>query len=123
MDSKGNIKVTPKYSELTEMSEGYAFFKVEPTEKWGVLDKKGNIICQDMFSEIVKFYDIDNKIPVFSEGLAAIKKNEKWGFTDTKCNIVIEPKFTDVRNFSERLAVAAEQEEKNMVLLINQVNM
>ena len=64
-------------------------------EKWGFIDKDGNIVINPQF---------DNVHP-FKEGLAAVcDKNEKWGFIDKNGTLVINYQFEDVDDFSEGLA-------------------
>jgi hypothetical protein len=51
-----------------EFSEGLA--RVQVGEKWGFIDKTGNLVIQPQFDEASEF----------SEGLARVRIGDKWGF-------------------------------------------
>ena len=63
-------------------------------EKWGFIDKNGNLVIEPKFDSVMGF----------SEGVAAIEINNKWGFIDKLGNLIIPPKFEDVKPFSEGLS-------------------
>ncbi len=46
--------VEPKYQEITEMPSGY--FKYKHLEKWGILNRSGNILIPAKFDQIDLFY-------------------------------------------------------------------
>lgn len=66
----------------------YAAVKIN--NKWGFVDKDGNITIEAQYEDARSF----------SNGLAAIKHNGKWGFIDMSGKIVIEPKFDGAKDFT-----------------------
>jgi hypothetical protein len=63
--------------------------------KWGFLDKKGEIKINLVYDQAQEFND----------GLAAIKTNGKWGFIDSLGNLKINCLFDEVYSFSEGFAM------------------
>lgn len=99
------------------------YIKVRRKDKWGFIDRKGNIIIDFQYEEdrnkgfdkILKLNtDSLDALPkarfrnvgYFFEGLARIKIDSLYGFINLKNEIVIEPIFKVVHNFSEGLAGA-----------------
>ncbi len=85
-------------------SEGLAFIKVN--NKWGCIDKDGDIIVKPKFEnhtdvsiQYIKFNNVG-----FSEGMAHVKVKEKWGYINKNGDIVVEPRFDLAYPFSEGLA-------------------
>lgn len=77
--------------------EGLAVFKDKKTNKFGYINKKGEIVIPPKFL----------KASIFSEGLAAVnfgEASEKWGYIDKEGNSVIEGKYSIANRFSEGLA-------------------
>jgi len=91
------------YDYVSDFSEGLAAVELE--EKWGYIDKSGNVVFPIKLGHAMDF----------SEGLAAINVGGyagylgsgggKWGFIDKTGNIVVPFKYDDVRSFSEGFAV------------------
>ena len=99
------------------------FLKVKRNDKWGFIDRKGNIIIDFQYQEERRL-DFDKilklntdsldtlpkatyrNVGFFNEGLASIQKDSLYGFINLKNEIVIEPIFKGVRWFSEGLAGA-----------------
>src|SRR5205814_7895132 len=64
-------------------NEENPLFRIKQDEKWGFIDKKGNVVINPQFEYVAPF----------SEGLAAIKVGYRYGYIDKSGKIVIEPKF------------------------------
>lgn len=79
-------------------------FKIKIEEKWGFMNKSGEIVIKPEYSQAQDFCD----------GLAAVLKYEpentfgKWGFIDKKGNLVIPCKFSIVSDFSDGYATVRE---------------
>lgn len=126
VDTLGNVLIG-NINEWTGAS--YEYLKVKRKDKWGFVDRKGNIIIdfqypQDrrrVFDNILKLNaDSLDALPkatyrnvgFFYEGLASIQKDSLFGFINSKNEIVIEPIYKGVRHFSEGLAGATLDGEK-----------
>lgn len=70
-------------------------FLGEKTDKFGLVDEKGNIIVKPQYDSIGPFSE---------EGYAAVSKNGKFGFIDSSGKVVIKLQYDDVGNFSNGLA-------------------
>ena len=81
-----------EYDYASSFSEGLAFVRLN--NKWGVIDKTGEIIIPLEYE----------KLSSFSEGLAAIQSNNKWGFIDKTGKIIIPFEYDGAGLFSEGLA-------------------
>ena len=68
---------------------------VEIGDKYGYIDKTGNIAIQPEFGEVGSF----------SEGLAVVPSTNGKGYMDKTGKIAIAPQFTFAYPFSEGLAV------------------
>lgn len=118
IDTLGNVLID-NIDEWTGASD--EFLKVRRNDKWGFIDRKGNIIIdfqyeQDRRKEFDKFLNLNTdsldslpkaiyrNVGFFHEGLASIQKDSLFGFINLKNEIVIEPIFKGVRYFSEGLA-------------------
>ncbi|WP_161555217.1 WG repeat-containing protein [Dokdonia sinensis] len=134
INSKGNELV--EYGEFpgTVYSNlEYKYIRHKKNDKWGFIDRKGNLIIDYQYDETKDFNEemasvqidgkwgfinIENELiikpifentQVFSDNFAAIQLNEKWGFIDKEGNQVIEPKYKSVYNFSEGLCAVNSQ--------------
>jgi hypothetical protein len=96
IDTLGNILIDSIH-EWTNAS--YEFLKVARNDKWGFIDRKGNIVIDFQYKK--------DKIGFFHEGLASFQKDTLFGFINLKNEIFIEPIFKRVRYFSEGLAGAS----------------
>lgn len=95
-NSKGEI-ISPWFSNATNFSEGLAAF--EQDDKWGFIDKDGNIVISPEFGYTSSF----------SEGLArftTVTDNEfgEWGYIDKKGKIVIPMQFKFAGDFKNGIA-------------------
>ncbi len=105
----------------------YEFIPIKKNEKWGFIDRKGNLTIPFQYEEVkdfnqgiapVKigkywgFINSDNKliikpiyekVTIFYNDLAGFYENGKWGFINKNNEIVIEAKYTGITLFSEGL--------------------
>ncbi|HEY6190580.1 MAG TPA: WG repeat-containing protein [Pyrinomonadaceae bacterium] len=75
-------------------SGGRALFPIEQNDRWGYIDRTGQVVIPPQFEAADEF----------SEGLAAVEVRGKWGFVDESGKLVIEPQFSGAYQFSEGLA-------------------
>ena len=132
-DLKGNIILTPQYSqECLELKEN--FIRVCKKDRYGLTNSSGKVIikpCLDSISyetQVIngkKYFDVEKEkksgwmgldgdflgnqlydsIHGFSDGLAAVNKDGLWGFIDEEGKFVIEPQFDEVLDFKNGIAV------------------
>ncbi|MEO0020342.1 MAG: WG repeat-containing protein [candidate division WOR-3 bacterium] len=75
--------------------KGHAgLFPVKVKDKWGYIDKTGNLVINPQFDDAWSF----------SEGLAVVQIGDKLGYIDKTGNLVISPQFAFASAFSEGLA-------------------
>src|SRR3989339_851218 len=67
---------------LSSENGNESLFPVQQDQKWGYIDKTGQIIIAPRF---------DGAEP-FAEGLALVKTGEKWGAMDRTGTLVIQPR-------------------------------
>ena len=120
IDTLGNVLIDSIH-EWTGAS--YEFLKVRRNDKWGFIDRKGNIIIDFQYEQdrrrefdMVLKLNTDSldalpkaryrNVGFFYEDLASIQKDSLFGFINLKNEMVIEPIFKGVRYFSEGLAGA-----------------
>ena len=110
-------------------SEGLA--AVNTGNKWGYINKEGELVINDIFVEAGDFSGGDARVKKeygtysyyidkqgnyinkpnkeifnnFSEGFARIRIGDKWGFVNQNGVIAIKPEFDYVNDFSEGFAV------------------
>ena len=77
-----NFKFEEK--EITQIYTANSLFKSKKDEKYGFVDKEGNVIVD---------YQYDDVTQQNTYGYAGIKKDGKWGAIDNKGNIVQEPTY------------------------------
>jgi hypothetical protein len=88
IDKQGQWVIPPKYYDVHSYCEGVAAFKEKG--KWGLMNKKGEIIHEAFFQDII--------FP-FSNGMIPVKEAGKWGFLDTQGKWVIKPQFAKAGRF------------------------
>ena len=88
VDKAGEYVIRPQFYWAKDFKEGLA--AVEIDDKWGFVDKKGNLVIKAQFD------DIDES---FAEGLAAVKVGGKWGFINKRGEFVVKPKFDRAYSF------------------------
>ena len=120
-------------TELKTKSKPEKLYSVSVYNKFGFIDKQGNVVIEPKFDNIIGNFEaslhpvmvgkwdnhkwgyIDRKgefvinpqfdfADAFSEGLASVRINRKYGFIDKTGRIVIKPEFDYVNDFSEGLA-------------------
>jgi hypothetical protein len=99
IDRSGRV-VTGGYQQAKDFSEGLAAVAVG--EKWGYIDKKGQVIIEPKFDEAEPF----------SDGLAKVKMGELFGYVDRGGAFLIPPQFEYADDFSEGLAVVGRWDEE-----------
>ncbi len=133
IDNNGNIIVEQKYKFTFRFDGNYAIVQGENL-KYGVIDKKGNIVIDFIYDDLNNlsenfviykendkygYIDILNNrksdaiydgMKQFKEGMAAVRIDEKWGFVNKKGELIIQPKYYSVANFSENLAAVSYKE-------------
>ena len=100
IDQKGKTVFSlPKAKEVRVFSEGLAAFSVESDgdDKWGFVDKKGNIKINNQFEYC--------SVAGFKDGLCAVRKDGKWGYIDEKGGIKINAQFDGARDFKDGIAI------------------
>lgn len=110
IDSTGKFVIQPIYTFAFSFSEGLAVVGKDMESRWFYVDHKGNMVIEP-----------DHKfiwLGPFKNGLAQYSTNvggntidtydARTGFIDKSGKIVIEPKFTNAENFSEGLAIVAD---------------
>ena len=87
----------------------FAFFN-EQTQKWGFMDRNGNVVIEPQFEET----HVGHRgcTTPFVEGMAAVKLNGKWGFIDTNGKMVIKPHFEEVSDFEYGVAYGLIEDEE-----------
>ncbi len=91
-----SIKVNGEFDYSNkDFSGGYA--AVFKDEKYGVIDKTGNLVIGFKYGYIGKF----------SEGVAPAKKDSLFGYIDIKENWVIKPKYNGAESFHNGLAAVS----------------
>ena len=100
LDLEGNI-VQPlgkkEYDSVFEFRDGMALVQAGswPNAKFGYIDES----C-----ELVVPIGLYEDAHIFSDGLAAVKKDGMWGFIDKTGSMVIQPVYEEVGRFAEGLA-------------------
>lgn len=72
----------------------YELISVKKDEKWGFIDRKGNLIITYKYDEVLDF----------NEGLTPVKVENLWGFINDKDEMVISPQYENVTSFYDGLA-------------------
>ena len=121
----------PNYSYISVLSPDLLAVKFEAGDKYGIINKNGDVIAQQIYDIIRPFSDgmavvrtdpssgegyIDetgnmivqfgryHENRSFSEGLAAVKSDAGWGFIDPTGKEIVPCKYDQVGNFSDGMA-------------------
>lgn len=98
VDKYGVEIISPKFLEVTDFSEGYAFAMAnDGTNLFGIIDKSGKYVQEPTFDEAT----------AFSESLAAVRIGKKWGFVDHEGRWAIPPTLAHAEPFWHGLARVA----------------
>lgn len=126
--NKNGEPVTGFFYNAEDFSEGLA--AVEVKDKWGFIDKAGNIVIVPQFEFVLReffegiaFVECENEKTAaidrtgkfvtecvfdeawgFSEGTSAVQINGKFGFIDKRGKFVIKPQFEMAESFYNGLA-------------------
>ena len=102
------LKISYKFSEAKQFSEGLAAVQEGLVYKWGFIDKTGKIVIPYKYERVRNF----------SEGVAVVRLHNKWGAIDTKGTEIV-PCIYDTRNEAS-IAIsnpkAAEEFERKLAL-------
>ena len=124
-------------ADVEEGAKEPQLFHIVVDNKWGFIDKVGNLVVETHFDDVGRFLEgmcsvklennwgfINSKgetvinpcfedVGDFREGMAAVKSDEKWGFIDTEGELVISPQFEVVKGagFKEGLAAVRVDEK------------
>ena len=134
IDTDGNyvIKLTDKV-DYASFSDGYAL--IRKGNKWGFIDKKGNIVIKPAFYGAADFKEgfasimekvgdkylsgyinkkgkmitkaIYEEVDDFQEGMACVKKNGKYGFINKKGKLVVNAIYDNAFSYENGLAYVA----------------
>ena len=63
--------------------------------RWGIINKKGELITKSVFTQILPFQN----------GVAAVKKDSKWGYVSVTGKFIISPKYDLAQSFSNQRAI------------------
>lgn len=131
VDTTGKVVIAPfEADSITDFCEGLASFKRE--NKWGVIDRNGNIVVEPKFDDVVKYcqgvapYRIGDKFGLIDKADNVITEpiydyiadtcdeigrvaqlDGKWGWIDNKGQIIIDFSFDKARSFHEKLAAVS----------------
>jgi hypothetical protein len=99
INDAGKIIIEPQFDKAENFSDGLA--EIQIGGKYGFIDSTGRIIIIPQF---------DNYVGKFSEGLAIVNISGKYGYINKAGKIIIPPQFYGANNFSEGLALVANDE-------------
>ena len=107
LNKSGKVVVKPTFLEVRDFNEGRAIVKgldQYGSEKWGVIDKAGNLISDLIFT---------NEPTYFQNNVSVIKDNKnKYGYMNSKGKIFIEPKYVFASSFENGQAIVVEGENE-----------
>lgn len=90
VERSGAEALAPKFSNVTDFSEGYALVMTDDaTNLFGIIDKSGKYVHEPTFDEAT----------AFSESLAAVRAGKKWGYVDHEGRWAIPPTLADAEPF------------------------
>lgn len=73
-----------KQLKNTEVYNNNNLYAVKQNDKWGFIDKQGNVVVTPEYDMVTEFNEY---------GFAAIKKDDKWGSISAEGKVVIEPTY------------------------------
>ncbi len=82
VNKKGEIKITPQFSEVGNFSDGFCAV-ANDNDKYGFIDKSGALVIPHQFDGAYKFIN----------GYAVVKSGEKYGVIDKKGKYKINPNY------------------------------
>ncbi len=110
IDTDGKVQITLQNAEtVSRFHNGLAAFSTidkEGKEKWGFVDKNGNIAINPQFDRV--YY--------FADGKCAVKNDkDKWGFIDTSGKLIINYQFDRVLDFQNGYAIVYKDEKAGTI--------
>jgi len=118
IDRTGKIVIPPRFDDAGKFSEGRADVRIDG--KWGYVDKEGVVVVRPQIirQHLRKWSGYSGD---FSEGLAVVQVSENglFGFIDRSGSQVIPLKFTGVLDFSQGLAQATMDPNREKIGFIN----
>ncbi|MBQ3409209.1 MAG: WG repeat-containing protein [Clostridia bacterium] len=91
--------ITSEYQELREMTDGFNYFLVKQSGKYGIINENGNVIIPVIFDEIgieeEDYSDITCKY-ILDGKYVPVKLNGKWGLYSIEGIKIIEPQYEEV---------------------------
>ena len=98
------ILVEAKYIHATGFSEGYAAVLDDKAGRWGIINRKGEMIVQPKFWSL-SFYPQNPYLMLFNEGLANVAIDDaKWGYIDTNLKNVVPFEYIFAEPFKGGMA-------------------
>lgn len=114
INETGKFIIDPIYTFAFSFSEGLAVVGKEMESPWFYIDRRGKTIIEPG-SKFIWIGPFQNGLAGFSGnvgGNTADTYDARNGFIDKSGKIVIQPKFRDAENFSDGLAVVAEDKKR-----------
>ena len=114
INSSGKFIIEPIYTFAFSFSEGLAVVGENMDSRWFYIDHQGKTVIEAN-PKFIWLGPFQNGLAQFSTNIGENTTNTydaRNGFFDKTGNIVIEPKFTDAENFSDGLAMVAEDKKR-----------
>lgn len=105
LDQKGVWRVVPMDGVTAIYPGKEDLFGAVKDQKFGFVNRSGNLIIPFQFDEINKF----------SEGYAGIKTGDQWGYIDHNGALVIPYQFDEVGEFNRGLAIVKKNGKSNLI--------
>lgn len=104
INTAGKMIIEPRFRLCYSFLNGYAKATTD-NKNWGLIDSKGNFVIEPVY------YDITD---IGKEGVLAVKEtvSSKWKLINLKKELVSNKEFGLVRNFSQGLAAARDENDK-----------
>lgn len=118
IDRTGKLVIPPRFDDAGKFSQGRA--EVRMGDLWGYIDTAGVMVVRPQITRqhIRKWSGYSGD---FSDGLAVVqfRENGRFGFIDRNGSQVIPLKFTGVQDFSQGLAQATMDPDREKIGFIN----
>ena len=100
----GKVLIEPVYIHVTNFSEGYAAVLDDKAGRWGIVNRKGEMIEKPKYWS-VSFFPQNPYLMLFNEGMANVAIDDaKWGFIDTNLKNVIPFQYIFAEAFKGGMA-------------------
>jgi hypothetical protein len=98
------ILVEAQYIHATGFSEGYAAVLDDRAGRWGIVNRKGEMVQMPKYWS-VSFFPQNPYLMLFNEGLANVAIDDaKWGYIDTNLKNVIPFEYIFAEAFKDGMA-------------------